>query len=44
MAIYEESDAKGNSADRILQATAVNANTIFLKVETKTKRSRGAWR
>ena len=40
MSVYEE--AGGN--DRILMATAVNANTIFVKIETKTKRSRGAWR
>jgi len=44
MAIYEESDAKGNSADRILQATSVNGNTIFVQVQTKTIRSAGAWR
>ena len=40
MAVYEEAGTN----DQVLQATAVNANTIFLKVETKTKRSRGAWR
>ena len=43
MAVYEESDAKGNSADRILQATSVNANTIFVQIQTKTRRSRGAF-
>ena len=40
MAVYEEAGAN----DQILMATAVNANTIFVKIETKTKRSRGAWR
>ena len=40
MAVYEEAGAN----DEILMATAVNANTIFVKIETKTKRSRGAWR
>jgi hypothetical protein len=40
MSVYEE--AGGN--DQILMATAVNANSIFVKIETKTKRSRGAWR
>jgi hypothetical protein len=44
MAIYEESDAKGNSADRILQATSIDGNTIFVQVQTKTRRSAGAWR
>ena len=40
MSVYEEAGAN----DQILMATAVNANTIFVKIETKTKRSRGAWR
>ena len=40
MSVYEEA----GDNDEILMATAVNANTIFVKIETKTKRSRGAWR
>ena len=40
MSVYEEAGTN----DQILMATAVNANTIFIKIETKTKRSRGAWR
>ena len=40
MAVYEEAGAN----DQVLQATAVNGNTIFVNVQTKTKRRRGAWR
>ena len=40
MAIYEEAGAN----DEILQATAVNGNTIFVQIQTKTRRARGAWR
>jgi len=40
MDVYEEAGAN----DEVLQATAVNGNTIFVQVQTKTKRSRGAWR
>ena len=40
MSVYEEA----GDNDEVLMATAVNANTIFVKIETKTKRSRGAWR
>ena len=40
MAVYEEAGAN----DEILQATAVNGNTIFVQIQTKTRRTRGAWR
>ena len=40
MAVHEE--AGGN--DEILQATAVNGNTIFVQIQTKTRRTRGQWR
>jgi hypothetical protein len=40
MAVYEEAGAN----DEILQATAVNGNTIFVQIQTKTRRARGAWR
>jgi hypothetical protein len=40
MAVYEEAGAN----DEVLQATAVNGNTIFVNIQTKTRRSRGAWR
>ena len=40
MAVYEEEGAR----DEILQATAVNGNTIFVQIQTKTRRARGAWR
>ena len=40
MAVYEEAGAK----DEVLQATAVNGNTIFVQIQTKTRRTRGAWR
>ena len=40
MAVYEEEGAR----DEILQATAVNGNSIFVSIQTKTKRARGAWR
>ena len=40
MTIYEEAGAN----DEILQATAVNGNTIFVQIQTKTRRARGAWR
>ena len=40
MAVYEEAGAN----DEVLQATAVNGNTIFVQIQTKTRRSRGAWR
>ena len=40
MAVYEEAGAN----DEVLQATAVNGNAIFVNIQTKTKRSRGAWR
>ena len=40
MAVYEEA----GSNDEILQATAVNGNSIFVSIQTKTKRARGAWR
>ncbi len=40
MAVFEEAGAN----DEILQATAVNGNTIFVNIQTKTRRSRGAWR
>ena len=37
--VFEE-----NTNDRVLQATEMNANTIFINVQTKTKRTRGTWR
>ena len=40
MAVYEEAGA----LDEVLQATAVNGNTIFVQIQTKTRRTRGAWR
>jgi len=40
MAVYEEAGAN----DEVLQATAVNGNTIFVQIQTKTRRTRGAWR
>ena len=40
MAVYEEAGAN----DEVLQATAVNGNTIFVNIQTKTRRSRGTWR
>jgi len=40
MAVYEEAGAN----DEVLQATAVNGNAIFVNIQTKTRRSRGAWR
>ena len=40
MAVYEEAGAN----DEIVQATAVNGNTIFVQIQTKTRRTRGAWR
>jgi len=40
MSVYEEAGEN----DEVLMATAINSNTIFVKIETKTKRSRGAWR
>jgi len=40
MAVQEEA----GSNDEILQATAVNGNSIFVQIQTKTKRARGAWR
>ena len=40
MAVYEEEGAR----DEILQATAVNGNSIFVSIQTKTRRTRGAWR
>ena len=40
MAVYEEAGAN----DEVLQATAVNGNTIFVQIQTKTRRSRGTWR
>ena len=40
MAVYEEAGTN----DEVLQATAVNGNTIFVNIQTKTRRSRGAWR
>ena len=40
MAVYEEAGAN----DEVLQATAVNGNTIFVQIQTKTRRLRGTWR
>jgi hypothetical protein len=40
MAVYEEA----GSNDEILQATAVNGNSIFVSIQTKTRRTRGTWR
>ena len=40
MAVHEEAGAN----DEVLQATAVNGNTIFVQIQTKTRRTRGAWR
>ena len=40
MAVHEEAGAN----DEVLQATAVNGNAIFVNIQTKTRRSRGAWR
>ena len=40
MAVYEEAGAN----DEILQGASVNGNTIFVQIQTKTKRTRGAWR
>ena len=40
MAVYEEAGTN----DEVLQATAVNGNTIFVQIQTKTRRTRGAWR
>ena len=40
MAVYEEAGAN----DEILQGAAVNGNTIFVQIQTKTRRARGAWR
>ena len=40
MSVYEEAGAN----DEILMATALNANTIIVQIQTKTRRSRGAWR
>ena len=37
--VFEE-----NTNDRVLQATEMNANTIFINIQTKTKRTRGTWR
>jgi hypothetical protein len=36
--VFEE-----NTTDRVLQGTEMNANTIFINIQTKTRRSRGAW-
>ena len=36
--VFEE-----NTNDRVLQGTEMNANTIFINIQTKTRRSRGAW-
>ena len=40
MAVYEEAGAN----DEILQGASVNGNTIFVQIQTKTRRARGAWR
>ena len=38
--VQEES----GSNDEVLQATMINGGTIFINIQTKTKRARGAWR
>ena len=40
MSVYEEA----GDNDEILMATAVNANTIFVQIQTQVRRLRGAWR
>ena len=38
--VQEES----GSTDEVLQATMINGGTIFINIQTKTRRARGAWR
>jgi hypothetical protein len=44
--IYQEEDhvASGENRDEILHGTKMQANEIWLDFQTKTRRSRGAWR
>ena len=42
--IYQEEDADGENRDEILHGTKMQANEIWLDFQTKTRRSRGAWR
>ena len=40
LGVHEES---GNN-DEILQATMISVGNIFINIQTKTRRARGAWR
>ena len=42
--IYQEADASGENRDEILHGTKMQANELWLDFQTKTRRSRGAWR
>ena len=42
--IYQEVDAGGENRDEILHGTKMQMNAPFLSFQTKTRRTRGAWR
>ena len=42
--IYQEEDSGGENRDELLMATRMIANELYINIQTKTKRRRGAWR
>ena len=42
--IYQSEDSSGENRDEILHGTKMQANELWLDFQTKTRRSRGAWR
>ena len=42
--IYQEEDSGGENRDELLMGTVMLANELYIDIQTKTKRRRGAWR
>ena len=42
--IYQEADQGTENRDELLMGTRMMANEMFVQIQTKTRRSRGAWR
>ena len=42
--VYQEEDKDGENRDELLMVTRMIANELYINIQTKTKRRRGAWR
>ena len=42
--VYQEEDSDSENRDELLMVTRMIANELYIDIQTKTKRRRGAWR